>query len=62
MLLCSVVEASPEDVKAASLAIPKLPQLKAVLFDVDGTLADSDPLHYLAFREILSEVSSLLSK
>jgi beta-phosphoglucomutase-like phosphatase (HAD superfamily) len=31
--------------------------LKAVLFDIDGTIADSDPIHFLAFQEILSEVS-----
>ncbi|KAF8412513.1 hypothetical protein HHK36_000481 [Tetracentron sinense] len=30
--------------------------LEAVLFDIDGTLCDSDPLHYLAFRELLQEV------
>lgn len=30
--------------------------LRAILFDVDGTLADSDPLHFLAFKEILLEV------
>eukprot|EP00250_Pteridium_aquilinum_P021528 c25153_g1_i1 orf=340-1332(-) len=30
--------------------------LKAVLFDVDGTLCDSDSLHYLSFRDILQQV------
>lgn len=34
--------------------------MEAVLFDVDGTLCDSDPLHYYAFREMLQEVSSIL--
>jgi HAD superfamily hydrolase (TIGR01509 family) len=33
--------------------IPDLPNLKAVLFDVDGTLTDSDPLHFKAFQDIL---------
>ena len=28
--------------------------LKAVLFDLDGTLADTDPLHLLAWREVLA--------
>ncbi|BAW01843.1 hydrolase [Thermus thermophilus] len=28
--------------------------LKAVLFDLDGTLADTDPLHLLAWREALA--------
>lgn len=27
-----------------------------MLFDVDGTLCDSDPLHHYAFREMLQEV------
>lgn len=36
-----------------------LAPVEAVLFDVDGTLCDSDPLHYYAFREMLLEVSSI---
>jgi len=30
--------------------------VQAVLFDIDGTLCDSDPLHHLAFQELLLEV------
>ncbi|CAM6038411.1 unnamed protein product [Sphagnum compactum] len=30
--------------------------LKAVVFDIDGTVADSFPLHFLAFQETLVEV------
>lgn len=30
--------------------------VEAVLFDLDGTLVDSDPLHYSTFRDILQEV------
>ncbi|KAI3444856.1 hypothetical protein Pfo_001521 [Paulownia fortunei] len=30
--------------------------LEAILFDIDGTLVDSDPIHYYAFREMLQEV------
>ncbi|KAL1562072.1 haloacid dehalogenase-like hydrolase domain-containing protein Sgpp [Salvia divinorum] len=30
--------------------------LEAILFDIDGTLADSDPIHYYAFREMLQEL------
>ncbi|KAL0326582.1 UNVERIFIED_CONTAM: Haloacid dehalogenase-like hydrolase domain-containing protein Sgpp [Sesamum angustifolium] len=30
--------------------------LEAVLFDIDGTLCDTDPLHYSAFREMLKEI------
>jgi beta-phosphoglucomutase len=29
-------------------------RLKALIFDMDGTLADSDPLHLLAFADMLS--------
>ncbi|CAL2258943.1 unnamed protein product [Prunus armeniaca] len=30
--------------------------LEAVLFDIDGTLCDSDPIHCHAFREMLQEI------
>ncbi|CAD6338034.1 unnamed protein product [Miscanthus lutarioriparius] len=30
--------------------------VQAVLFDIDGTLCDSDPLHHLAFQELLLEI------
>lgn len=33
--------------------MPDLSTIKAVLFDVDGTLTNSDPLHFKAFQEIL---------
>ncbi len=28
--------------------LPPLDSIKGVLFDIDGTLTDSDPLHFLA--------------
>ncbi|XP_020093745.1 haloacid dehalogenase-like hydrolase domain-containing protein Sgpp [Ananas comosus] len=34
----------------------KLAPLEAILFDIDGTLCDSDPIHYYAFREMLQEI------
>ena len=37
-------------------AFTALAPLEAVLFDVDGTLCDSDPIHHIAFREMLLEV------
>ncbi|XP_012075559.1 haloacid dehalogenase-like hydrolase domain-containing protein Sgpp [Jatropha curcas] len=37
--------------------LSRLAPLEAVLFDVDGTLCDSDPLHYLTFREMLQEIN-----
>nr|ABG33927.1 gibberellin 20 oxidase [Zoysia japonica] len=30
--------------------------VQAVLFDIDGTLCDSDPLHHVAFQELLLEI------
>ncbi|KAL4602211.1 hypothetical protein ACB092_10G037400 [Castanea dentata] len=33
-----------------------LAPLQAVLFDIDGTICDSDPLHHYAFREMLQEI------
>ncbi|KAH7291552.1 hypothetical protein KP509_29G021500 [Ceratopteris richardii] len=35
---------------------PEVRDLKAVLFDVDGTLCDSDALHYISFRDTLQEM------
>lgn len=35
--------------------LPDLSTIKAVLFDVDGTLTNSDPLHFKAFQDILLE-------
>ena len=29
--------------------------LEAILFDIDGTLADSDPIHFEVFQDILSQ-------
>ncbi|XP_027360043.1 haloacid dehalogenase-like hydrolase domain-containing protein Sgpp [Abrus precatorius] len=37
-------------------SLTKLAPLEAVLFDVDGTLCDSDPLHYYALRDMLQEI------
>ncbi|KQJ97875.1 haloacid dehalogenase-like hydrolase domain-containing protein Sgpp isoform X2 [Brachypodium distachyon] len=41
---------------SSSAALTKLAPLEAVLFDIDGTLCDSDPFHFLAFRELLQQV------
>ena len=43
-------------VECSKKSIPDLAPLEAVLFDVDGTLCDSDPLHHYAFREMFQEV------
>lgn len=38
--------------------LPQGDKLKAILFDIDGTIADSDPIHFLAFQQILAEVGN----
>ncbi|GAQ85962.1 HAD-superfamily hydrolase [Klebsormidium nitens] len=48
-----------EDLSANRPSPPPLPKgikLKAVFFDVDGTIAVSDPLHFKSFQEMLSNV------
>uniref|UniRef100_A0A5B6Z3G5 Haloacid dehalogenase-like hydrolase domain-containing protein Sgpp n=1 Tax=Davidia involucrata TaxID=16924 RepID=A0A5B6Z3G5_DAVIN len=49
--------ASPgENSVDSTSSLSSLAPLEAVLFDIDGTLCDSDPLHYYAFREMLQEI------
>ncbi|GIM14661.1 hypothetical protein Vretimale_17610 [Volvox reticuliferus] len=43
------------DITAAPVPVDFL-SIRGVLFDVDGTLVESDPLHFRAFQEILAEV------
>nr|GME08517.1 haloacid dehalogenase-like hydrolase domain-containing protein Sgpp [Ipomoea batatas] len=33
-----------------------LAPLEAILFDIDGTLCDSDPIHLIAFRQVLQQM------
>ncbi|XP_062205332.1 haloacid dehalogenase-like hydrolase domain-containing protein Sgpp isoform X2 [Phragmites australis] len=40
----------------AGSSLSKLAPLEAILFDIDGTLCDSDPIHFCAFRELLQQV------
>ncbi|KAJ0602671.1 putative HAD-like superfamily protein [Helianthus annuus] len=40
-------------IKSAFIA---LVPLEAVLFDIDGTLCDSDPIHFVVFRELLQGI------
>ncbi|CAA0838070.1 Haloacid dehalogenase-like hydrolase domain-containing protein Sgpp [Striga hermonthica] len=44
------------DSAGSARSLLELAPLEAVLFDVDGTLCDSDPLHHYAFREMLLEI------
>lgn len=46
---------SSDEVNSKTALAPLAP-LEAVLFDVDGTLCDSDPIHLDAFREMLLEI------
>ncbi|KAL0429403.1 UNVERIFIED_CONTAM: Haloacid dehalogenase-like hydrolase domain-containing protein Sgpp [Sesamum radiatum] len=48
------VTMSSSSSRQSSLA--SIAPLEAILFDIDGTLVDSDPIHYYAFREMLQEV------
>lgn len=36
--------------------------LRAVIFDFDGVIADSEPLHFAAFRQVLSKLGIEISK
>lgn len=40
----------------SSCALSQVAPLQAVLFDVDGTLCDSDPIHFEALRDMLQEI------
>ncbi|CAD6204546.1 unnamed protein product [Miscanthus lutarioriparius] len=49
--------ATPADMATNSgSALTKLAPLEAILFDIDGTLCDSDPIHFCAFRDLLQQV------
>ncbi|GMJ12462.1 hypothetical protein HRI_004915400 [Hibiscus trionum] len=49
-------ENSVQRLEISKKSIPDLAPLEAVLFDIDGTLCDSDPLHYIAFCEMFAEI------
>ncbi|KAI7746048.1 hypothetical protein M8C21_017258, partial [Ambrosia artemisiifolia] len=38
-------------------SLSSIAPLEAILFDIDGTLCESDPLHFYAFRDMLQEDS-----
>ncbi|KAB1215781.1 Haloacid dehalogenase-like hydrolase domain-containing protein Sgpp [Morella rubra] len=47
---------SGENSVESKSSLAELAPLQAILFDVDGTLCDSDPIHYNAFHEMLQEI------
>ncbi|CAN6486438.1 unnamed protein product [Victoria cruziana] len=42
--------------RCGSLSLSTAGPIEAVLFDIDGTLCDSDPLHFEAFRDLLQQI------
>ncbi|XP_024372780.1 uncharacterized protein [Physcomitrium patens] len=53
--LCALTGDDYDHHDKLGLPLPQGDKLKAILFDIDGTIADSDPIHFLAFQEILAE-------
>eukprot|EP00951_Prasinocladus_malaysianus_P041858 scaffold499485_cov32-Prasinocladus_malaysianus.AAC.1 len=43
-------------VEGAPRPLPALSSIKGVLFDIDGTLCNSDPLHLEVFRDMFAEI------
>ncbi|KAL2348241.1 hypothetical protein Fmac_002241 [Flemingia macrophylla] len=52
----TLTKASSQNCVQSMSSLTRLAPLEAVLFDVDGTLCDSDPLHYYALREMLQKI------
>ncbi|WVZ57704.1 hypothetical protein U9M48_008057 [Paspalum notatum var. saurae] len=54
----TVGTATPADMANSSGGdlMTKLAPLEAILFDIDGTLCDSDPIHFCAFRDLLQQI------
>lgn len=50
------INSLPSFYDSSKCSLSFLAPLEAILFDIDGTICDSDPLHYYAFRDMLQEV------
>ncbi|KAJ4775108.1 haloacid dehalogenase-like hydrolase family protein [Rhynchospora pubera] len=42
--------------QAPERSLTKIVPVEAVFFDIDGTLCDSDPLHHIAYQDVLKEI------
>lgn len=60
--LCALTGDDYDHHDKLGLPLPQGDKLKAILFDIDGTIADSDPIHFLAFQEILAEVGGAVDQ
>eukprot|EP00873_Tetraselmis_striata_P023943 jgi/Tetstr1/444207/TSEL_032100.t1 len=52
----SVAAKAVGPVAGAARPLPTLSSVKGILFDIDGTLCNSDPLHLAVFQDMLAEV------
>ena len=53
---------SPQASSQSKIVKSILEQSKAVIFDFDGLLADSEPFHYLAYNEVFERYGHSLNK
>ncbi|KAJ6878944.1 LOW QUALITY PROTEIN: hypothetical protein NC652_032476 [Populus alba x Populus x berolinensis] len=53
----SSISSNARPIHSGGSSLASVAPLEAILFDIDGTLCDSDPLHFYAFRDMLQEVS-----
>ncbi|CAM8987441.1 unnamed protein product [Rhodiola kirilowii] len=52
----AAVPSSRRMVSACKSSLASVAPVEAIYFDIDGTLCDSDPIHFLAFQQMLQEV------
>ncbi|KAJ6675684.1 HALOACID DEHALOGENASE-LIKE HYDROLASE DOMAIN-CONTAINING PROTEIN SGPP [Salix viminalis] len=52
----SSISSNARPVHSSGSSLASVAPLEAILFDIDGTLCDSDPLHFYAFRDMLQEI------
>ncbi|KAL9385796.1 hypothetical protein Peur_022806 [Populus x canadensis] len=52
----SSISSNARPIHSGGSSLASVAPLEAILFDIDGTLCDSDPLHFYAFRDMLQEI------